>query len=120
MGHAVLAFGSIILAFILMMLIFVPKKKLCQNCNTVKTRKSKKGVPFCDNCSYDESIKRASDGKIPLLCPHDQKEMTKKMVKDLKNVIIDICPQCGTIVLNKRQLKDITIMEMDLYPEEKK
>lgn len=111
--------ASVLIILIVISIIvraFMPKKKLCQKCDKIKTHKDKKSI-ICDDCIYDELLQEATKDKKILLCPHDGTEMTKKLIKEIKNVVIDVCPKCETVVLPKEKLKKITFLAMDLHPE---
>jgi len=100
---------------IIVVIFFWPRRHLCQQCKTKKThRQEKKDVYICRDCHYDNLL---LEEKPVLFCPHDGKKMEKRLLKEPENIVVHVCPdpQCQTVVINNKALRQIAVMPVKFY-----
>ena len=70
----------------------------CVRCGNKRTRQEFEGLPTCDGCITHIYAEREQKHH----CPVDGKQMNKRVIN---NVVIDQCPQCAGIWLDKGELE---------------
>lgn len=69
----------------------------CVRCGNQRTKKEHEGLPTCDECQQKLKAEREDKRR----CPIDGAEMAKDVIL---NVILDRCPTCHGIWLDKGEL----------------
>ena len=78
-------------------------KELCSCCHHNKTRrKDEQEKPICSDCE----IKKRMSGEAVRNCPVDGMSMKKEVLVD-GDIIIDRCPSCCGVWLDKNELETI-------------
>lgn len=112
------------ICFFILGIIFIilSKKKLCAYCEAKKTRhRNEDGKLCCEACNNRLRYVDAIHEKPDLLCPIHGSLMDKRIILETKNLVIHECsnPTCHIIILDKRQLRQISLLELNFYPEKK-
>jgi len=74
----------------------------CQHCHKKKTRRKDDAGRFqCDECALDAEIR----AEAVIRCPTDGATMVKEVIEtDAENIIIDRCPTCRGVWLDRDEL----------------
>lgn len=105
-----LIFGTIALITLCVIIIIIPKKKLCHYCGTKKTKKRDiNDQPRCDDCYHQQLFDKAILDNPILFCPRDGITMEIKLAKDADNTIIHECPTCHNILTSKKFFNEATL-----------
>jgi hypothetical protein len=108
----------LILAVFWVSIKYWPKKKLCARCQKKKTMETdEQGLPICDNCYKFAILEKAKIEQKVLFCPVDGEPMHKHLIEDARNVIVDSCPKCGRMIINRKDIRKITILNLDFIPK---
>ncbi len=103
-------FGTIALMTLYVIIIIIPKKKLCHYCSTRKTKKKDiNDQPRCDDCYHQQLFEKAILDNPILFCPRDGTTMEIKLAKDTNNTIVHECPTCHHILSNKTFFNEATL-----------
>ena len=77
----------------------------CSCCGVRRTHKEVKGKPLCDRCQNMMYWREQVKGEGRRKCPVEGARMIKKLIES--EVLIDVCPKCGGVWLDKDQLDKI-------------
>ena len=79
-------------------MLWFKKKPICTSCNKRKTNGTFEGAIICAVCE----LKILAERETVRMCPIDDIKMEKEMLSD---VVIDRCPACGGVWLDKGELQ---------------
>ena len=110
--------GAVVVVVLILVFIFWQKKKPCYWCGKIIRERDKNGVPRCDNCRNEQLLEEAKKKSREKKCPAHGNTMQTGIIVDVEDVIVYTCPnpECDLIVLHKKDLQKITLMELEFYP----
>lgn len=82
----------------------------CVRCGKNRTMIETEGIPTCHECSMKIMVKHEKSRK----CPFDNQIMNKQIVR---NLIIDICPECSGVWFDKKEVNLIRKIVENLIKE---
>ena len=99
----ILSIGAGVLAFVWIRAALINARAVCQDCGEkFLAAKDNRATPICPECR----LQRKMRSEKTLICPSCGDTMQKKPILDDK-VIIDKCPGCKGVFLDKGELKKI-------------
>ena len=81
--------------------------KKCSRCNSKRSRNFYNRQRVCKRCLPYLKAEVKAEEEQPRICPVDNINMDKKVVK---TVVVDICPKCGGIWFDKVEFDEIKKM----------
>lgn len=114
-GQVILGIVVLIVFAVIMLLVFWPRKKLCQQCKKEKTQNKN---AICDDCCHEQLLQKAKNESPKLLCPLHGDVMKTLIVLDIEGIVLHECPNqaCDYIVMHKECLQKITLIDLEFYP----
>lgn len=79
------------------------KKQPCSNNCGKETRRLKNDKPLCAECEVELQLKQRLSVEANHICPTDGTTMLKEFICD-NEIIIDRCPKCHGVWLDKEEL----------------
>jgi Na+/melibiose symporter-like transporter len=104
----------ILVAIVAILFVFFSKKKHCSLCGE-KTR-NKDGL--CEPCTNEHLLQKARINSPQMLCHIHGKTMDPRIVLGIQNVVVHTCPNpiCTLMVIDRKDLSKLTLLDLDLYP----
>jgi len=92
------------------------KRKVCAYCGTPTRNKDDKKIICCDDCRSKQLLETARREEKILNCPDCTTKMNKRLIQGT-DIVVDSCPQCDKITLDKEKIDELSFEPITFYEE---